>query len=132
MDLTAKFGDSESTHLMDACSRGDVDLVARCLEHIPHTQVMLVDRMGMNALMHAAARGHLATVERLLSSVAPHSQLTRTDANGMNAMMHAAAGGHTDVVTALLLASVCKKTGMAAAEYMPSPPPPPPSPLPST
>eukprot|EP00730_Choanoeca_flexa_P002836 TRINITY_DN11198_c0_g1_i1.p1 TRINITY_DN11198_c0_g1~~TRINITY_DN11198_c0_g1_i1.p1 ORF type:complete len:794 (+),score=202.59 TRINITY_DN11198_c0_g1_i1:110-2491(+) len=91
----------DNTPLMYSCRIGCCDTVATLLRH--GSDVLLADRRGMTALMHAASQGRARVIQLLLQD--NHSTVNLQDASGWTALMWAVAVNSIDSVQVLLAVS---------------------------
>lgn len=99
-DATATDGDG-LTPLMNAAENGTVPVLKLLVQATddPVAYVNSISSTGFNALIIAAAHGHVPVIEYLLESGA---DVNAVHENGVTALMYAAASGHLDAVKLLL------------------------------
>ncbi|MBM4222936.1 MAG: hypothetical protein FJ161_03975, partial [Gammaproteobacteria bacterium] len=93
---------------------GNRDLIAKALVNNESLDINASDRLGQNALMHAAIQNSVQTLEILL----PKADIDLKDNNELTAVMHAATHNSTESLKSLITAGanihLSKKNGITA------------------
>ncbi|KAK2168336.1 hypothetical protein LSH36_18g11057 [Paralvinella palmiformis] len=90
-------GFSLRTPLMEAASKGHVEIMDLLLQHNAH--VYTVDKVGQTALIYAAQCGRLNCLKKLIEA---KCNVNAQNYTGNSALMQAAWNGHTDCIRVLL------------------------------